>query len=274
MKRLFFLVMLLYTNFIHAEEAMEQMEVLKLFESFYDAMKPAEENSQRAFVWLTDIPHPLFNAVMHLSCAQVSTTVDALIEKTASRTPLSFWVHPYNRAQGLIETLKERDFAPVITCPLMVWSARPVTVAESDIRPANGDWEAFNQIIRTAFHFNELVKDRYAALLEKCPIENYLIYLGGKPVGTGSLFPYGQKGGIFNIATLAEYEGRGCARSMMQFLMHRAHQLGIQQLVLLSSPKAEGLYRSLEFKKIVDIDIYTVSIDRVFPHGLLQRTKN
>lgn len=236
---------------------MQPFEVLKQFESCYEAMQPAVENHQDAYIWLSDIPHPLFNAVMHLSAENVKERVEALIEQTPMQHPLSFWVHPLNKSVGLAETLKELGFGPVITCPLMACPVRAFESQIIDIRPADGDLETFYQIVADVFHFDEVVHKRYAALMGKIKAENYLIYIDDKPVATGTLFPHGQVGGVFNIATLPKYQGKGCAKAMMRHLMDRAAKLYLNQLILLSSPVAENLYFGLGFKKILDIEIYT-----------------
>lgn len=63
-------------------------------------------------------PHPLFNAVMHLTCEDVNTKIDSLIQKAPAGNPVSFWAHPENRAEGLVAALKDKGFTPIIACPL------------------------------------------------------------------------------------------------------------------------------------------------------------
>ena len=233
---------------------MDKFEALQHFENCYDAMRPAAEKSDQAFVWFSDIPHFLFNAVMHLSCNDVSSKIDALIERAPVGNSISFWVHPENRANGLVEMLKERGFTPMIACPLMTWSVKPIAIPECDIRLAN--METFDQITKTVFHFDEITMKKYSALIKNFDSENYLIFAEGQPIGTGILFPNGKVGGIFNIAILPEYQRKGYGQAMMRFLMGRAQHLHLEHLILLSSPQAKTFYRNLGFEKIFDIDIY------------------
>ena len=241
-------------NPIHTGEFMQPLETLKQLESCYNAMQPAVEQTDEAFVWLSDIPHPLFNAVMHLSTDNTKAKVDAVLERIPAENPISFWVHPQNKARGLEKALKEFGFSPVLTCSVMGCPVKPVTTLNYDIRPA--DKETFYQIIADIFQFDELVKEKYADLMGRIGAENYLIYIDGKPVGTGTLFPNGETGGIFNISTLPQYERKGCAGAMMHHLMNRANALELKQLVLLSSQAAENLYLKLGFQKAFDVDIY------------------
>ena len=136
----------------------------------------------------------------------------------------------------------------------MTWVVKPMALPNYQIETANLD--IFHNLLSAIFLYDEEVKEGFAKLLENVDAENYLINLDGKPVGTGTLISNGKIGGIFNIATLPEYQKRGCGRSMMQFLMNRASVIGLKKLVLLSSPIAEKLYSNLEFTKCFNIEIY------------------
>lgn len=256
MKLLSLLAVVFYVNYIHSENSMNKLEILKHLENCYDAMRPATEKSEQAFAWFSDIPHPLFNVVMHLSCKDVDAKIDTLIEKAPTGNPVSFWVHPGNRAEGLVEILKGKGFAPIITCPLMAWPVRPVITSEYNIRSAKKNMKVFNQVTSVVFHFDEIMKEKYADILKTFDSENYLLFVNDEPIATGILFSNGNIGGIFNVAVLPEHQKKGYGRAMMEFLMHRANELRLKQLVLLSSPVAEKLYSDLGFEKIFDVEMY------------------
>jgi GNAT superfamily N-acetyltransferase len=256
MKLLSFLIGVFMQQCVHAENSMNQLETLKHLESCYSAMCPAAENSEQAFVWFSEIPHPLFNVVMHLSCKDVDAKIDAIIEKAPAGNPISIWVHPGNQAEGLIEILKGKGFASIATCPLMTCSIRSIKLPEGDIRSAKRNMDVFNQITSSVFHFDETMKQKYAHFLTRFDSENYLLFVNGQPIATGILFSTGHTGGIFNLAVLPEHQKKGYGRVMMEFLMHRAAELHLKQLVLLSSPVAEKLYKDLGFEKTYDIEMY------------------
>lgn len=246
------LTLLICVNLIHAEEP---MEILKTFENCYDAMIPAQEKSEEAFAWFSGVRYPILNAVMHLLCqGEVADKVDSLLAKAPSDLPLSFWLHPYNQAEGLIDILKERGFQYAITCPIMSWKVEPISSPSFDIRPA--DMEIFHRIFAIASEIDDSIKEEFANMMKKFDLENYLVYLDGKPVCTATFFVNGKTGAIFNMATLPEYQKKGCASAMTQFLMHRAYALGLKEVVLLSSPPAEKIYSRLGFQKAFDIEIY------------------
>lgn len=235
---------------------MTDFDALRALEKCYEVMKPAQEKTDQSFVWFSGIPHPLFNAVMHLKSAhQIGAKIDAIIAQAPDGIPISFWVHNQNSSLDLKEELVRRKFQCIITCPLMEWSVKPVSLnPQYEIKRTDGD--IFHTILANVFHLSEDVKNSYAKILESCGAENYLIYCDGYPVGTGTLILNGKTGGVFNISTLPEYQKKGYGRAMMEFLMNRSASLHLENLVLFSSPVAEKLYSDLGFRKCFDIEIF------------------
>ncbi len=232
-----------------------KFETLQDLENFYDAMMPAQEKSHASFAWFSGLPHPLFNAVMHLKTPNnVADKVESLMAKLPCSTPLSFWIHDQNESIGLIDILKKQGFQLLITCPLMTWPVKSLSVLKAEIVLANP--ETFYPLLAANFHLDESVTEGFAKLLKNVEAENYLIYHKGQPVSTGTLILHNKIGGIFNISTLPEYQKQGFGRAMMHFLMNRAALLHLEQLVLLSSPVAKKLYSDLAFIKCFDIKIY------------------
>lgn len=116
--------------------------------------------------------------------------------------------------------------------------------------------EVFNQITSLVSHFDGMTKQKYGNILKTFDSENYLLFVNNEPVATGILFSNGDIGGIFNVMVLPEHQKKGYGRAIMEFLMHRASELHLKQLVLLSSPVAEKLYNNLGFEKVFDIEIH------------------
>lgn len=222
------------------------------YESFYEAFATPVEKGPEAFICYSQVPDPLFNVIMHLSCVDVREKVESILEKAPSDKPISFWVHPQNHAPGLRSILEEKGFAPLITCPLFTWSVKAKKAAVADIRSA--DMFVFHEIVSKVYSFTEEVKTEFKKLMDKIECENYIIYEQGVPIGTATLLVKGAVGGIFNDATLPGR--REASRAMTEFLMQRAFELNLDELVLLSSPEGEELYSSLGFNKVFDIEIY------------------
>ncbi len=246
-----FIALCLFSN-LAAEESMQPFEILRKFESFYNFIEPAIENTDEAFICYSGIPHPLFNVIMHLSCEKVEEKVDAIIENTPPEKPISFWVHPQNRAKGLTTVLIERGYSCCITCPLMAWQVMPMQKSSADIRQA--DMVVYNDIMAKVYQFEGAVREGFEKLMDRLKCENYVIYENNEPVGTGTLLVVGSAGGIFNDATLPER--REASLEMMQFLMRRSSELGLKELIVMSSPEAQGIYGDLGFKNLFDIEVY------------------
>lgn len=216
---------------------------LREFESFYEAMHPAQENSESCFAFFTGLPHPLFNCVMHLRDEE---KLEALLPQT-----MTFWMHSENRPATLRKTLEKKGFHPVMKCPLMSSPVKPVPLGKEVIKRASLD--DFLALLAVTFHLDDAVKEGLHPMLKRSRAENYLLYLEGQPVATGTLL----NGGIFNISTLPAFQKRGCGTAMTRFLMQRAYELKLEKLLLLSTPEAAPLYSRLGFNNCLEIDIYS-----------------
>ena len=122
--------------------------------------------------------------------------------------------------------------------------------------------DVFHEILANTLHYSKTVKKEFQKILNKENIENYLVYVDGKPVGTASLWIKGKKGVLMNVMVLPEFQRRGAGRSISQHVMKRAHDLHLEKIMLRSSPAAEKLYIGLGFQKLFDIDIYTRNVSR------------
>ena len=238
---------------LDAGDSMDKRAVFLEFQNFYEAIHPAQEKNANIYAWFSHIPHPFLNVVMHLSCDDVAGAVDRLIQKNTLNSPMTFWVHPENHAQGLVDVLKNRNFSLLVTCPAMTWSVQPVSLCKADVRPA--DKEILYEIVSIVYQHDEAVKKECPKLLDNLECENYVFYVNGKPTSTASLFVQGSVGEIFNDATLPEW---GVAsQEMMQFLMHRAYELNLERLIVLGYPEAEELYNHLGFETLFNVEIYS-----------------
>jgi ribosomal protein S18 acetylase RimI-like enzyme len=196
-----------------------------------------------------------FNCILRFSYANdIEAHLDSLIGKAPSNVPIAFWMDQKDSTPELIQALKNRNFVSAGFYPAMSWDVTSVEAPELEVQPA--DIELFHEILATCLHYNEGVKQGSLNLLRDKGGEHFIVYLEGKPVGTGTLFAKGEIGAVFHVATLPEYQKRGVGRAMMQFIMNKASEKGLKKLVLHSSHVAEKLYHSLGFQKIDDVEIY------------------
>lgn len=243
---------------LHAEDFVDKRAIFMQFQNFYEALHPAQEKNENAYAWFSNVPHPFLNVIIHLSSDNAAEKIDALIAQNVLNNPMTVWVHPENHAEGLVDTLQKRNFNLMVTCPAMTWKVQSMPVCEANIRPA--DKEIFYDIVSTAYQVDESVRRECVKLLDSLDCENYLFYVDEKPISTASVFVCGPVGEVFNDATLTE--GGVTSKEMMQFLMHRAHELGLERLIVLSYPEAEEMYRELGFETLFNVEVYSNQKDR------------
>jgi N-acetylglutamate synthase-like GNAT family acetyltransferase len=231
-------------------------EVLSSIEESYDELYPAAQKDTEAFVWFTKIPHSRFNVVTHIAGKEIEAKIDEIIQKAPSDLPLSFWVHPLNSYQ-ISNELMQRGFTLFGRFPAMIWQVKNIQpTIQHEVRAAK-DMDEFHEILAKTLHYSNTVKKEFQKIMQKDNIENYLVYIDGKPVGTASLWIKGKKGVLMNVMVLPEYQRKGAGRSISQYIMKRASELQLEKVMLRSSPAAEKMYASLGFQKLFDIDIYT-----------------
>lgn len=229
---------------------MTPLDLLRKFEDIYQAMFPATINENDAFIWLSGIPHPLFNAVMHCKDKHFLQC----LKQIEVQTPLSFWDHSENDST-IIETVKEKGFNFAAHCSLVSWDVKNFkSIKKGIISPAKMD--DFKDIMKAVFHMNSSILNQLIILMKNTDAENYLIYEKDKPIGTGTLIPFGKVGGVFNIAVLPEFQKKGYGTAIIEFLKQRAIELNIEKIILLTSSDGEKLYRKVGFKKALDVKIY------------------
>lgn len=111
----------------------------------------------------------------------------------------------------------------------MAWPVQSISSTSDDIRPVHGsNMDAFMEITARVLEIDGVVKEAYAKFIDQSSIEKYLLYMDGNPIATGILVLNENVGGIFNIATIPEYQKKGYGRAIMQFLMNRAYSLDLR----------------------------------------------
>ncbi len=233
-----------------------QIHLIRHFENFFKAMHPPLLDREEAFIWSSQLPHPAYNLVAHSVCpAETDAWVDHTAQKFSPAVPHSWWIHSENRADGLKEALLQRGYQFLTTCPVLTWQVAEVGETRFDVRKAS-DMSAFADILTITSDYEPSLGKELTRLLDNNHFEHYVGYLEDQPVGIVTLFRDGKTGVVSNLATLQEHQRKGCGRALMLTLMKRAGELGLEQLVLGTSPAAEKLYQSLHFTTALDIDMY------------------
>ena len=79
------------------------------------------------------------------------------------------------------------------------------------------------------------------------PLNNYVGYIGGEPVGTAELFLGAGVAGIYWVSTLLEARHQGIGSTMTQVLLQQASEMGYHIGILHSSEQGINVYRQLGF---------------------------
>ena len=220
---------------------------IRIFESFFAAMHPATENSDEGFAWFSGFPTPLFNFIGHFSSEQ---NLDAMLSQGPEGVPLSAW----STCDDDAEKLKARGFTPYAPCPLMERQVEAVELPSHTIRREDGN--AFYELLGKGFEMPPELCNSLRKLTEKVTSESYVATSGNDDVSCGTLLINGKVGGIFNMVTLADHQKQKHGRQILQMLMHRAHALGLEKLVLQSTPNAVKFYEHSGFSTAKPIEIY------------------
>jgi len=240
-------------NPVNQSESEEISPVIAARINFYLSMAPAQVHTSEAFAWFTGLPSSFFNTVLHFSYKRdIKENIDALIAKASPDNSISFFVHPFNT--DLVPILKEKGFRYIGQFQSMSWNVQPISPSQLNIQLAHVKEFLSNLAISYNLH-NDIV-EQFTPLLERSTAENYLVYLAGKSVGTGSLFVNGKHGLVLHIGTLPDYQRQGVGHAMMHSLMHRAFSLGLEKLVLYCPSHVERFYTSLGFTREFEIEIY------------------
>ena len=74
-------------------------------------------------------------------------------------------------------------------------------------------------------------------------------YQDDKPVSVLEIFPTdGQTAGLYGLATLADYRGKGIGSALLTFALNKVKTLGFRHIALQASEDGLGIYKRLGFK--------------------------
>lgn len=86
---------------------------------------------------------------------------------------------------------------------------------------------------------------------EKNEILLFVFYFDGVPVCTVELFPSDEETiGLYGLATLEAYRGRGIGSALMSFSLNKAKALGYKKAILQASDDGIRIYRRLGFETL------------------------
>ena len=132
-----------------------------------------------------------------------------------------------------------------------------------DVRPVGGDrdtWRAFCEIGALCFNvplawFQEVFQDHR---VWKNGFTGYVGYDGEHAVSTAATVIAGGAVGVYNVATIPDYQGRGFGEAIMRHALERARERhGIERTVLQSTPQGLRLYERMGYTSVTSVAVYT-----------------
>jgi predicted acetyltransferase len=87
-------------------------------------------------------------------------------------------------------------------------------------------------------------------------MSSYLVTLNDQPVATSSLVLDAGVAGIYNVATLPEWRGKGLGAAATLHPLREARQMGYQIGILQSSNMGYKVYQRLGFKELCRLNCY------------------
>ncbi|MEA3197699.1 MAG: hypothetical protein QOF32_1751 [Gammaproteobacteria bacterium] len=206
-----------------------------------------------------------FNAVAcaRLDAESLDVRIKSVVESFDDR-PFSWWLGPEDRPGNLSARLEAAGLSDVEseTAMRLDLIGHGPTAAQSEgfaIRRATTpvDLAHFAAIIAANWsppdeHVARFYEQTAAVALQgDCPLRFFVGYAEGEPVATCELTiaPDGVAG-LYSIATLRAFRGRGFASAMTAHALAVARALGMREAALQASSDGLGVYARLGFRKV------------------------
>jgi hypothetical protein len=166
-------------------------------------------------------------------------------------------------ATGVIEAAARADLVPNEPLPGMLLaplSGEPRAMPDLEIRTVDDlpSLRAFNEVSDAGFEMPPVVTDTMTApaLLEQPDLTMYVGYAAGRPATTSMRFTSHRIAGVYTVATLPEFRGRGLGEA----LTWRAALDGLVEDCVAASLQASRMgfpiYARMGFRHVVDYETW------------------
>ena len=224
----------------------------------------------------TGISHPLGNVVLRCSLAG-----DAAVQKAMEIRQhfqekgviMSWFVQTHEELDKLPKVLTSAGFVVAGTAPAMLASLRglpedPVIKPGVEVREVltGADLDSWIQTLQAVFQFSDELKPLFLGPCLKNgmgPDQQFRCFLAsadGIAVGVSAIFRHQSEGGIFCVGTLPEVRGQGIGAVVTYAAMKAAADMGLERIVLQSSPLGESVYRKLGFQTVGNHERWSIKI--------------
>lgn len=189
--------------------------------------------------------------------------VSAVIKGIENTELPPFWSFDVEYNSSLVELLEKNDFKEINR-----WEGMSLQL--EDFKPAPAHPDLMLEIVNSEALLNEWVsvvkpvmmpnKKMSSEMLSKWMTNNDFILLvgkkDGKTVTTGMSFMHNGSVGLYFIATLPEFRGKGYAKSLVSELINLSFEKGFTEMVLHASDDGRWVYSKLGFQSEGIISTY------------------
>lgn len=231
--------------------------------------------NERFIRWRTQIAHPWFHGI--LAKFPPKPGDDSFIEDSIANFRnhqaglFTFWMDPPQTRADWESALKKfgfgySDTTPGMAVELNALNESALKVDGLEFKIADDDksawvWaEVFTQGYGLPLGMEPSIFETWGSMGRNLPLRNYIGYLNGKPVATSCLFLGGGAAGIYSVATLPDYRGRGVGAAMTLKPLFDAQSMGYRIGVLQSSEMGFDNYKRLGFRHLCQIENYFLHI--------------
>ncbi len=189
----------------------------------------------------------------------------------ARHVPFTWWLGPFPSPVEMGAHLRRHGFRlrdyrlPAMVAPLTESARWPTGNPRAEIWQARSraDLAAASTIRRAAFRFpagtaRTYFEDQAEEWLRGAPARVYLARLDptGPPVALGALILGAGVPGVYVMATLPVWEGRGLGKAILARMLGDAAAEGHTLIVLTAGARAYSLYRKFGFEHIFEYELY------------------
>ncbi|WP_374712914.1 GNAT family N-acetyltransferase [Symbiobacterium terraclitae] len=224
------------------------------------------ESTQEAFgarwVLMPSAPYPRYNHVgyIRVGCDEAEELIAAarVYFREQGLPQVAFLTTPATQPADLAQRLLRQGYRSEAV-PVMVWDGTPLPLPRRPdlrvVRLRQGDFELFWQVMRQVF-FPGATGDYLAAgrkgveVADALGAFHYVAFLGGRPVGGGTLYRRGRMGGIYNLCTLPAYQRLGVATEVLRTAIADALENGCDYVGLTPTAMGRRLYQRLGFRDV------------------------
>lgn len=216
------------------------------------------------------ISFPLFNAHMRLRAniegakSHIAKAVRYAHERQVS---VAWYTGPQTRPAQSATLLEEAGFETLDIAPGMATAmadlppmrAHKFLIGQVESMEQLKDWQSvFAEGFKVSDAIANALVSAYKAVgfTGSAPLHHFTARFDGKVVGCASVFMGAGAAGIYNIATLPEFRGRGIGSALTLACLHYGYAKGFRVGVLQASSEGLPMYRGLGFVESCTIGIY------------------